>query len=130
MSPAKSDPDDAISIGELAHTTELAVSALRYYDEVGLIEPLSRHGGKRWFARDAIGRVSFIQRAKEAGFSLTEIAVILDDTNGEWRDVVDAKIAALTERRARIDVVLTMLKEIRACGCEAVALCPLSQARC
>ncbi len=67
-----------LPIGEVAETTGIAVSALRYYEEIGVISSTARVGGKRRFDPATIGRVSFIQRAKEAGFSLEEIGTILD----------------------------------------------------
>ena len=66
---------DLLSIGQVAQTTGLAVSAVRYYDDIGLIEASARVGGKRRFAPEIVGRVSFVQRAQEAGFSLDEIGL-------------------------------------------------------
>jgi len=112
-----------LSIGEVASTTGLAVSAIRYYDEIGLIEAATRVGGKRRFVPETVGRVSFVRRTQEAGFSLDEIQAILDDTAGDWHEIVDAKVAELTERRSQIDAVIGMLEEIRTCGCQVVADC-------
>jgi len=112
-----------LSIGVVAERTGLAVSAVRYYDEIGVISSLERVGGKRRFAESAIGRVNFIRRSQEAGFSLDEIRAILDDTRGEWRAVVTTKIAELTARRRELDEMLDLLTEIRQCGCDIVATC-------
>jgi MerR family transcriptional regulator, redox-sensitive transcriptional activator SoxR len=117
---------DLLTIGQVAETTGLAVSAVRYYDEIGLIETSARVGGKRRFAPEIVGRVSFVQRAQEAGFSLDEIGLILDDTDGEWQGLVAAKLAEITERRNRLDEMIGLLTEIQKCGCEVVAQCPLS----
>lgn len=113
-----------LSIGQVAETTGLAVSAVRYYDEIGLIESVARVGGKRRFSPATVGRVSFVQRAQGAGFSLQEIHEILDDKAGGWRDLVDAKLIELADRRDRLDAVIAMLNEIRTCGCDVVADCP------
>lgn len=115
---------DLLSIGEVATTTGLSVSAVRYYDEIGLISETTRVGGKRRFSPETIGRVSFVKRSQEAGFSLEEIGLILDDADGGWRRLVDDKLAELVERRNRLDVVIETLTEMRACGCQAVANCP------
>jgi MerR family redox-sensitive transcriptional activator SoxR len=113
-----------LPIGEVAETTGIAVSALRYYEEIGVISSATRVGGKRRFDPATIGRVSFIQRAKEAGFSLEEIGTILDDETGTWRVLVDDKLIELTKRKDRLETMISMLAEIRECGCGAVAACP------
>ena len=116
---------DLLPIGEVAKTTGISVSAVRYYEEIGVISSAARVGGKRRFDQATIGRVSFIRRAQEAGFSLEEIGTILDDETGIWRVLVDDKLIELIERRDRLDTMISMLAEIRECGCGAVAACPL-----
>ncbi len=113
-----------LPIGEVADSTGVAVSAVRYYDEIGVITATARVGGKRRFDPDTVGRVSFIRRAQEAGFSLEEIRTILDDAQGGWHYLVEEKLAELSERRDRLDTMIAMLGEIRDCGCEVVASCP------
>ena len=114
-----------LRIGEVAETTGIAVSAVRYYEDIGVISATSRIGGKRRFGADTVGRVNFIRRAQEVGFSLDEIKTILDDEAGDWRDLVDDKLMELRGRRDRLDTMISMLAEIRECGCGAVASCPL-----
>lgn len=116
---------DLLPIGELAKTSGISVSAVRYYEEIGVISSATRVGGKRRFDPATIGRVSFIRRAQEAGFSLEEIGTILDDETGIWRVLVDDKLIELTERKDRLETMISMLAEIRECGCGAVAACPL-----
>jgi len=113
-----------LSIGEVAARTGLKVTAVRYYDEIGLIASTSRVGGKRRFAPDVVGRISFVRRARDAGFTLEEIGGMLDDSVGDWRAVVDAKLDELVERRRRLDTMIDVLREVRRCGCDAVADCP------
>ena len=116
---------DLLPIGEVAKNSGISVSAVRYYEEIGVISSAARVGGKRRFDQATIGRVSFIRRAQEAGFSLEEIGTILDDETGIWRVLVDDKLIELIERRDRLDTMISMLAEIRECGCGAVAACPL-----
>lgn len=113
-----------LAIGQVADKTGVAVSAIRYYEEIGLLETPDRVGGKRRFSIEAVGRISFVQRAKEVGFTLEQIGLILDDTGGEWRDLLDGKVLELEERRSRLDTMIDLLGEMRECGCEAVATCP------
>lgn len=113
-----------VPIGQLASATGVAVSALRYYDEVGVITPAERAGGKRWFNPNAIGRVNFVRRAQRFGFSLTEIRDILDDETGQTRAIAAAKIAELRARQVELGTMIELLEEMVACGCQAVATCP------
>lgn len=113
-----------LAIGALAAATGVAVSALRYYEQVGLITPVARVGGKRRYDSDAVGRVNFVKRAQRVGFSLDEIRDVLNDTAGTWNDVVVDKLVALRAQRAELDAVIGLLDEIRVCGCRVVAECP------
>ncbi|MEA1902024.1 MAG: MerR family DNA-binding protein [Actinomycetota bacterium] len=112
-----------LPIGDVARRTGVAVSAVRYYDEIGMITAVGRVGGKRRFDLAAVGRVNFVRRAQEVGFSLQEIRSILDEDRVGWQNLVDHKLAELTERRNRLDTMIEMLAEIRECGCESVAAC-------
>jgi DNA-binding transcriptional MerR regulator len=112
-----------LSIGTVAERTGLTVSAVRYYDEIGVITSIGRVGGKRRFSESTVGRVNFIRRSRDAGFSLDEIRGILDDTQGGWRTIVDDKIVELTQRRRELDEMLVLLSEVRDCGCDIVATC-------
>lgn len=112
-----------LPIGEVASSSGLSVSAIRYYEDVGLISAAERVGGKRRFDLRTIGRVLFIKRAQAAGFSLDEVQAILDDTAGGWSRLVDEKLAVLIRRRHELDQTIAALREVRKCGCEAVALC-------
>ena len=116
-----------LSIGELADTTGVTVSALRHYDEVGVITPVGRVGGKRRFSPDAVGRVNFIRRAQAAGFSLAEINDVLAETSAVARQLLATKIDELRRQQAELETTIAMLEEIQACGCDAVASCPALQ---
>jgi len=113
-----------VPIGELASATGVAVSALRYYDEIGVITPAGRVGGKRWFQPDTIGRVNFVRRAQRFGFSLVEIRDILEDETGKTRDIAVEKIAELRAQQIELGTMIALLEEMMACGCQAVATCP------
>lgn len=115
---------ELLAIGAIAEATGVSVSALRYYDEIGLIHTAGRVGDKRRFAPEVAGRVNFIRRAVDVGFSLDDVRAILDDTAGSWREHVDSKLAELEERRQQLDEMIEALGEIRSCGCDVVLDCP------
>lgn len=124
-----SPQSDLMAIGEVAKATGVAVSAIRYYDDIGVIEAPARVGGKRRFDPATVGRVSFIRRAQEAGFTLDEIQMILDDDRGGWHSLVEDKLITLKQRRARLGTMIDLLIDIRDCGCNAVASCPRAVSR-
>ncbi|HET7800915.1 MAG TPA: MerR family transcriptional regulator, partial [Humibacillus xanthopallidus] len=67
----------ALSIGQVAERTGVATSALRYWEELGLITSVRTTGNQRRFDRATIRRVSFIRAAQRVGLSLDEIATAL-----------------------------------------------------
>ena len=66
-----------LSIGEVARRTGLATSALRFYEDRGLIGSVRTPGNQRCYTRDVIRRVSFIRAAQRVGLSLEEIRAAL-----------------------------------------------------
>ena len=52
---------------------------------------------------------------------------MLDDTEGTWREIVDAKLVELAQRRDQLSELIELLREVRTCGCEIVATCDRRQ---
>ena len=68
-----------LKIGELAKQTSLAVGTLRYYSDLGILQPVHRgDNGYRYYSQDARKQVEFIKKAQALGFTLEEIKQILD----------------------------------------------------
>ena len=106
-----------VTIGEAAKSVGVAVSTVRYYDELGLIPNVARISGKRHFDQDSMQRLAFIQQCKSVGLSLDEIRTILDDKSGDWHDLVSKKIVEITERRDSFTKMISQLEAIKDCGC-------------
>jgi DNA-binding transcriptional MerR regulator len=119
-----------LPIGKLAAATGVSVSALRHYDELGLVVPTQRVGGARHFSAEAIGRVNFVRRAQRVGFSLSEIGAVLEHSSGDTRRVVDDKIADLRAQHVELTTMIALLEEVRSCGCEAIVECPALAKAC
>ena len=107
-------------IGELAKAARTKVSAVRYYERVGLLAPTSRtRSGYREYDDDALRRIALIRRAKEVGFSLREVGALLGKNGrpahetGKLRDLIDAKLAALRDKRASLHAVERDLVALR-----------------
>jgi DNA-binding transcriptional MerR regulator len=113
------DPSDTatlLSIGELAERTGVATSALRYYDELGLVRPTIRTSGRRRYAPSAVAQVGVIVFLREVGFSLTEIRRFLAAGEHQSRQqIIDRKLSELAAQQHRLDVARTLLEHGQRC---------------
>ena len=110
-----------LKIGELAKQTNLAVGTLRYYSDIGLLQPVQRgDNGYRYYSQDASKQVEFIKKAQAIGFSLEEIKTILDVRDrGEKpcslvQGLLDNKIEQLEIQIKRMSLFKHELEEYRA----------------
>lgn len=122
--------DEVLTIGEVAARTGVATSALRFYEEEGLLAPSRTPAGHRRYRRDLLRRVSFIRAAQEVGLPLAEVRAALATLPDErtptkadwarlsagWRDQLDERIAALERLRDRLDGCI-------GCGCLSLERC-------
>jgi DNA-binding transcriptional MerR regulator len=104
-----------LSIGDLSDRTGVPTSALRYYDELGLVRPAARAAGRRRYAPSAVRDVGLIVFLREIGFSLTEIARFIAGERQDRRELIDHKLAELAEQQHRIEVARTALEHGRKC---------------
>lgn len=119
-------------IGRVAARTGVAVSAIRFYEEAGLITAGRNTGGQRVFEAADIRRISFIIIAQKLGFSLNQIKVHLDrlpakrtPTLKDWEKIsqdfatdIDERIVALTKLRDNLTSCI-------GCGCLSLKKCNL-----
>jgi MerR family redox-sensitive transcriptional activator SoxR len=123
---------ESIAIGELSRRSGVAASALRFYEEQGLIASHRSAGGRRHYARSELRRVAFIGAAQNVGLSLEQIRAALAGLpegrtptaadwarlSRSWRPMLDARIAALTRLRDQLDACI-------GCGCLSLKTCAL-----
>ena len=88
---------DAIPIGEAAARLQMTSSALRYYDERGLVSPVSRSAGRRMYGRDELRRLALLKIFQRLGLPLDTAAAVLDAPSPQWRDTVREQIARLDD---------------------------------
>lgn len=86
---------DQISIGEAASRLQMSASALRYYDERGLVHPASRRSGRRMYGREELRRLAFLKIVHRLGVPLDTAAAVLAAPGEQWRDCVREQIAEL-----------------------------------
>jgi DNA-binding transcriptional MerR regulator len=80
-----------IPIGEAARRLQLRPSALRYYDERGLVPATARQGGRRMYGRAELRRIAFLTIAQRLGIPLNTAAAVLDAPGPQWRAAVQAR---------------------------------------
>jgi DNA-binding transcriptional MerR regulator len=88
---------ELIPIGEAAARLGLTPSALRYYDERGLVRPRERRAGQRMYGSEELRRLAFIKIFHQLGVPLDTAAAVLDAPSPQWRDVVREQISELDQ---------------------------------
>jgi MerR family transcriptional regulator, redox-sensitive transcriptional activator SoxR len=127
---------ELLAIGEVAGRSGMAPSALRYYEQLGLITATRTPGGARRYPRSVLRRLAVIRAARNVGLSLPEIQAALEslppgrpptaadwaELSSTWRDRLDEQIAALTRLRDGLASCI-------GCGCLSLDRCALSNPR-
>jgi DNA-binding transcriptional MerR regulator len=112
-----------IQIGEISERTGLSIDAIRFYEKQRLLDrPARSEGGFRLFNVQDIGRIQFIRRAQQLGFSLPEIRelLILQRDEGEAcshvRDLLQAKLETIRNKIRELGILEEQLaKNLRKC---------------
>src|SRR5438046_9354245 len=121
-----------LSIGEVARRTGIRPSALRYYEEVGLLPRRPRIGGRRRYGVQAVRMVEVLRFAQQAGFTLDEIKKLFHRFDAKaplgarWRLLAEAKLRELDELQARIVGMRRAIEQGLACGCMRIEDCTLA----
>ncbi len=122
-----------LTIGQLSSRSGVAPSALRYYEDLGLITSVRTAGNQRRYLQSTLRRVAFVRSAQRVGLTLDEIAEALatlpedhaptkaDWTrlSRSWRPRLDAQIERLERLRDKLDSCI-------GCGCLSLKTCALS----
>ena len=118
-----------MSISQVTQQTGVPASTLRYYEEMGLVIPKRRVGGRRHYDAGVLQRLALIQTGQQAGFSLAELCIllnnVLDSTAQDvaWRELVDRKLMEIDERLRNIKNMKNLLEDIIDCEDESLAEC-------
>lgn len=106
-----------LSIGEAAQRFGVAVSALRYYDELGVLEPAERRGSGRHYATPQLERLALIQMLQGGGLTLDEIAEVIagPEAGRTWQEVVDARLIEVDRQIERMLAARATLAHFRQC---------------
>jgi DNA-binding transcriptional MerR regulator len=113
-----------ISIGQAAAQLGLRTSALRYYDDRGLVSPV-RQRGQRMYSADELRRLAFIKIAQRLGVPLQTAAAVLDTPSRNWRPIVQQQIAELNRVVAQAKLAQDFLTHALHCPADHPARqCP------
>ena len=112
-----------LTISEVAQQAGLRPSAIRYYESVNLLPPPRRVSGQRRYSPDVLRRLSFIQIAQAAGFTLAEMQTLFNGLDGDeplserWRLLAQQKMSEVEALITRAYGMKTMLENGLNCGC-------------
>jgi MerR family redox-sensitive transcriptional activator SoxR len=125
--------EKVVTIGEAVRRSGVAASALRFYEERGLIAAERRGAGHRRYPRSVLRRIAFIVFAQRIGLSLEEIGVELaklpaDRAPGrsDWARLSKSWAARIDQRIAELERLKAGLTECIGCGCLSLDRCRLA----
>ena len=119
-----------LTISEVAQQVGLQASAIRYYEQIGILVPAQRIGGQRRYDTSALHRLAVIQRARQTGFTLNEIRELFfgfrdaAPASQRWQKLSRRKLAELEELMAQIKTMQQLLRKMmECCRCETLDQC-------
>lgn len=119
-----------LTISQVARQIRLRPSAIRYYERIGLLPPAERVSGQRRYDPTVLYRLAIIQRARQLGFTLTELRQLFfgfrDSTRASqrWRRLSQRKLAELDHLTDGIKAVRGVLKKLMTkCRCDTLDQC-------
>jgi MerR family transcriptional regulator, redox-sensitive transcriptional activator SoxR len=122
-----------MTIGEVARRSGVAASALRFYEERGLITSERAGSGHRRYPRPVLRRIAFIVFAQRVGLTLAEIAAELAKlpenrapTRRDWSQLSSKWTSRVDDRIAELERLKLGLTECIGCGCLSLDRCHLA----
>ncbi len=115
-----------LSIGEVAQRSGLRPSALRYYEDAGLLSPVERVSGRRHYDASVLDRLRVISCAQSAGFTIAEIRELLhgeDGAQGTWRRLAQRKLAEVNALIENAQATRRLLENSLQCSCQTLEDC-------
>ena len=127
----KSDPElttASLSIGAVAAATGLRPSAIRYYEDAGILPKPDRVSGKRRYREDTVDRLMLVRFCSRLGMRLADIRGLLATPRGSrakayWRRLVDGKLDEISGLITAAQGVERVLRESRDCDCVTLESC-------
>lgn len=116
-------------IGEVAREAGLRVSAIRYYEEIGLLPEADRQSGQRVFDRSVLRRLAVIDVSQRAGLSLDEIRELIEvgtaPVSDRVQEIAEKKLPEVESLIERAEAMRDWLRSAEECGCVSIDECGL-----
>jgi MerR family redox-sensitive transcriptional activator SoxR len=119
-----------MTISEVARQVGLRASAIRYYEQIGILERARRVSGQRRYEQAVLYRLAVVRRAQDAGFTLDEIRQLFfgfsqsTPVSQRWKKIAERKLVELDARMEQIQSMRKLLKKLESCcECETVERC-------
>lgn len=115
-----------LSIGDVSRISGLRPSALRYYEEAGLISPVARISGRRHYEASVLSRLRVIACAQDAGFTIAEVRQLLGgekESPGGWRSLAERKLREVDAVIEKAQATRRLLEDSLGCDCVALEDC-------
>ncbi|WP_309104653.1 redox-sensitive transcriptional activator SoxR [Microbacterium sp.] len=126
------DPDDLLAIGEVSRRSGVPVSALHFYEQLGLITSTRSSGNQRRYRRHMLRRISLIVVAKRLGIPLSDVQEVFESlpldhapSQRDWQRVAKLWRQQLEVRRTQLDHLQRELTGCIGCGCLSLKACRL-----
>jgi MerR family transcriptional regulator, redox-sensitive transcriptional activator SoxR len=122
---------ELLSIGVVARLTGRQPSAIRYYEEIGLLPAPLRVSGRRMYEPEVVRTLAVIETAQRAGLTLDEIGTLLEtkaedgESIGRLRAIARRKLPEVTALIQRTELVREWLACAERCECPSLDDCPL-----
>ncbi|RHW27249.1 redox-sensitive transcriptional activator SoxR [Nocardioides immobilis] len=121
-----------LTIGQLAERAGVATSAIRFYEDKGLVRSTRTTGNQRRYEQSTLRRVAFVRAAQRVGLSLEEVAEALGTlpdhrapTKSDWHRISREWKPRLEEQIRRIRLLEQRLDSCIGCGCLSLKSCSL-----
>lgn len=118
-----------MTIGDVARATGIAPSAIRFYESEGLVPAAGRTGGKRHFGLEAVDALKVIRMARELGFTLADIRLLISGFSSDtppsvrWRELAAVKLLEVNNVLQRATAMKSLLEKGLRCDCVSVHDC-------
>jgi DNA-binding transcriptional MerR regulator len=123
--------EDLLSIGDVARRVGLRTSALRFYEEAGLLRPAVRVSGRRRYDSQVFTRLAAVLLLREAGFSIKEMRALFRGSRAPkvWRALAERKLHEIDAKIDEARRTRRLIERALACECESLEGCDTVQAR-
>lgn len=118
----------ALTIGELAATADISTSAIRYYEEEGLLPAPQRVSGQRRYPDEAVVQLKRLVNARRLGFSIAELRLLFHEYEARpladrWKTLAEQKLPELDDLIKQAQLMKQVLEIGLSCVCNTIFDC-------